>query len=448
MSDLLADLVSRLVHRARPGEEVEAYASRQTETDIRAYEGEVESLTSATTAGVGIRVVAQGRQGFAYAGSLDEDVLAEALEEARDNASFSSPEPWVGLPGPDGADPVHLDLWHEELASYPTAKKVETALELERQARSADKRVRQVQYTSWWDSRSETALASSLGVVGSDRSTACYLAVSAVAADGRGDQTGYGYSAARAPGGLVPAKAVGDAVHRSTRMLGAVKPRSAHLPVVFEPRMAAQLLGLMGSALSGEAVLKGTSLFADRLGEQVAAPVLTLVEDPTRPQAWGASAVDDEGLASRRTVLVERGKLLAYLYDSTSARRAGAVPTASAVRAGYKSAPGVGARAVSLEPGRLSPAEVMGQVGEGFMVQSMSGLHSGVNLVSGDFSVGAEGLLIRGGELAGPVREVTIASSIQRMLLGVAAVANDLEWLPSSAAGVTVAIAEMSMSGA
>jgi PmbA protein len=153
-------------------------------------------------------------------------------------------------------------------------------------------------------------------------------------------------------------------------------------------------------------------------------------------------------MACRRNILIEGGVLRGYLYDSTSARRAGTSSTASAVRAGYKSGPGVGARAVHLLPGAPGPDEVLARLGDGLLVQSLSGLHSGVNPVSGDFSVGAEGLLFRGGKLSSPVRELTIASSIQRMLLDVSIVGNDLQWLPSSAAGVTIGISEMSMSGA
>jgi PmbA protein len=444
----LLDLASRVAGWARHGEDIEAYVRRGTETDIRAYGGEVESLSSATSAGVGVRVVSGGRQGFAYAGSLDEEVLAETLGEARDNAAFVSPEAWVGLPGPDGQGPVPLNLWRDELAGYPTARKVSAALDLERAVRAGDPRVRQVESANWGDSWAEMALASSLGVQASNRSTACYLSAVAVAGEGAESQLGYGYSIGRGPSDLDPSKAAGDAVTRAVRLLGATKPRSAHLPVVFEPRVSAQLIGLLGSVLSGETVLKGISLFAERLGEAVAATGVTLVDDPTDPQAWRAASFDDEGLACRRNILIDAGVLRSYLYDSTSARRAGTSSTASAVRAGYKSAPGVGARAVHLLPGELGPDEVLAQLGDGLLVQSLSGLHSGVNPVSGVFSVGAEGLLFRGGELSSPVRELTIASSIQRMLQGVVTVGNDMQWLPSSAAGVTIAISEMSMSGA
>ncbi|HTW10625.1 MAG TPA: TldD/PmbA family protein [Acidimicrobiales bacterium] len=446
MSELLA-LAEKVVAWSRPGEQVEAYLSRATDTEIHVYQGEVESMSSAASAGAGVRVVSDGRQGFAYVGSLDEGAMAEALQEARDNASFASPEPWVGLAEPDKTLPAELDLWREELACLRTEHKVATAIDLERQVRGLDHRITQVEWSRWGDVSSETAVASSLGVRASERATACYLSVAAVASDGSGSKQGHGSTCGRSATDLDPSAAASEAVHRAVRLLGAGKPRSAHVPVVFEPRVTAQLLSLVASALSGERVLKGTSLFADRLGEQVASTGITLVDDPTNAQAWGASAWDDEGLAGRRNLMIEDGVLRSYLYDTTAARRAGTSSTANAIRAGYKSVPSVGARAVCLVPGALSPLEVMAEVGDGLLVQSLSGVHSGVNPVSGDFSVGAEGLLVQGGAPGAPVREVTIASNLQRMLQGVVAVGSDLEWRPSSAAGLTLAISEMSMSG-
>jgi len=180
----------------------------------------------------------------------------------------------------------------------------------------------------------------------------------------------------------------------------------------------------------------------------VSVPELTLVDDPTDPDAYSASRYDAEGLASRRNVLVESGVLQGFLYNTYAARRAGTTSTASAVRAGFKSGPGVGARALSVVPGSKSPDEILHSIGSGLLVQSISGVHSGVNPVSGDFSVGAEGMLFKDGVLSEPVREITIASTLQRMLLGIVAIGSDLERLPSTAAGLTIAIDDVSMSGA
>lgn len=447
MSELL-ELATRVVGWARDGEQVEAFVARGRETEVQVYSGEIESLSSAESAGIGIRVVNGPRQGFAYAGSLDPGVVEETLEEARDNAGFATDDEFVGLADPDGVAPVELDLWRDDLASFPTDQKVSLALELERAVRAGDSRIRQVQASEWGDAAVESAVATSTGIRATSRRTACYLSAYAVAGDGADTQTGGGYSVGRSPSDLDLSKAAADAVERATRLLGAVKPKSEHLTVVFEPRITATLLAILAGTLDGESVLKGRSLFANRLGEEVSVAGVTLVDDPTDPDAYGATPYDAEGLATRRNVLIEGGVLQRFLYNTYSGRRAGTASTASAVRGGFKTTPGTGARALTLVPGSLSPEQVLGQVGDGLMVQSVSGVHSGVNPVSGDFSVGAEGVLIRGGSLAGPVREITIASTLQRMLGGVVAIGDDLERLPSNAAGVTLAVSDISMSGA
>ena len=443
----LIQLAQRVVERARPGEQVEAYGVRARDTEVVVYDADVESLSSAASEGMGIRVVADHRQGFAHAGSLDEAVLAETLEEARDNASFATADEHLGLASPDGVAPVDLDLWRPELADLPTEAKVEMALELERRVKAGDARIRTVHSSEYGDAMAEVVVATSTGISATYRRSSCYISAYALAGDGDETQTGGGYSVGRSPADLDVDEAADDAVERATRLLGAKKPASARLPVVLDKRITTTLLSVLSGTLSGEAALKGRSLFANREGEQVAVPAVTLVDDPTIPDAYGAAAYDAEGLACRRNVLVDNGSLRGFLYNTYAGRRAGVASTASAVRAGFKSTPGIGCRALSLQPGTKSQAEILAEVGDGLLVQEVSGVHSGVNAISGDFSVGAEGLMIRGGALAEPVREVTIASTIQRMLLDVVAVGSDLEWLPGSAAGVTLAVGDMSMSG-
>ncbi len=443
----LAGIAGWVAGLARDGEQVEAYVARGRETEIRVFDGDVESLSSAESAGIGIRVVSGSRQGFAYAGSLDPGVVGDTLKEARDNASFVSEDPYLGLATPDGIEPASLELWREDLLDFPTEQKVRLALELERAVKAGDSRIRAVQAADWGDSAVESAIATSTGISAFSRRCSCYLSASAIAGDGDDTQTGGGYSVGRSPADLDVEVAAADAVTRATRLLGATRPSSAHLTVVLEPRITATLLAVLAGTLDGESVLKGRSLFADRLGEQVAFAGVTLVDDPTNPAAYSAVSYDAEGLATRRNVLIESGVLQKFLYNTYSARRAGTVSTGSAVRAGYAGAPGTGARALSLLPGSKTPEEVLGEVGEGLLVQSVSGIHSGVNPVSGDFSVGAEGVLLSGGALASPVREITIASTIQRMLSNVVAVGADLEYLPSSAAGLTLAISDVAMSG-
>jgi PmbA protein len=217
--------------------------------------------------------------------------------------------------------------------------------------------------------------------------------------------------------------------------------------VVLDPLVTRSFLGVLSSAFNGESMLKGRSLFLNRLGEQVGAPLVQLLDDPTDPRALGAAEFDGDGVPTRRNPLIVEGVLQRFLHNVYTGRRSGAGTTASATR-GLGSTPGVGIRALRLEPGSKSPDEILKTAGDALYVQSVSGLHSGTNPISGDFSVGAEGLLVRDGTLAEPVREVTIASTLQRMLLDVVEVGNDLTFLPGAVAGQTVLVGEMTMSGA
>jgi PmbA protein len=444
--DLLG-LARRVLEQANGDEEVEIYVAHGKETSIRVFEAEIEELTAAESAGVGVRVISGGKQGFSYVGALDESSATEALVEARDNARFATIDEHAGLASPDGFTPPVLDLWRDELISFPTDDKVALALELERRVRAGDARIRQVVSSDYIDGFGEMAIATTRGIEVTSRQTGCYLFVNAVAGDGDDTQTGFGYSVGRAPVELDLEAAARDAVDRATRLLGAKKPRSAKLIAVLDRRVTATLLGILASTLSGEEVAKGRSLFAGRVGEKVGIDELTLVDDPTNQLAYGASESDAEGLACRRNSLISGGELTGFLYDTHAARLAGTRSTGSAVRGGFRTTPGVGAQALCLEPGPHGQSEIIAQVGEGFLVQSITGVHSGVNPVSGDFSVGAEGLMIRGGELAEPVREVTIASTIQRMLQHIVAIGSDTEWLPDVSAGVTLAIDDIAMSG-
>ena len=446
MSELL-DIATRVAGWADDGEQVEAYVVHERETEVRAYEGEIESLSNAESQGIGVRVVVDGKQGYAYAGTLDEDALAETLNEARDNAVFAESDEFNGVAEPDGVSPAVLELFDERLASCSTDDKVALAIELERATRAADPRISGIESAEYIDTIYESAVATSTGIASVTRESGCYVSTYALADENGETQTGFGFSLGRQPGELDVTAAAADAAQRATRLLGAVKPPTARLTVVLDPWVTAQLLGIIGHTLTGEAVLKGRSLFADRMGEDVAMSAITLVDDATNPDAFTASMVDGEGLATRRTELIADGVLQGFMHNSYSGRRSGAASTGSAVRGGFKGAPGAGAQALALAPGSQTQAQLIAGIDDGFLVQDVAGLHSGVNPVSGDFSTGAEGLLIRNGELAEPIREVTIASTLQRLLHDVQAIGSDLEWLPMNAAGVSLVVADVTMSG-
>ena len=448
MSGDLFEIADLVIAGAKGDEQVEAYVTHSRETQVRVYEGEVEQLSVAEGMGVGVRVVRAGRQGFAYCGTFDAESVRAAVDDARDNAAFAEPDEWAGVAEPDGVEPADLDLWRDDLLDVPTDRKVAIAVELEHALRSVDPRITGVESCDYGDSAGEVVVATTSGIRRAARTTGCELVSYALADDEDGSsQTGFGFSVGRTFDELDVDAAAADAARRATRMLGAVKPKSAKLTVVLDPWVSAQLLGIVAGTLSAEEVVKGRSLFADRVGEQVAAASVTLVEDPTDPRSWNASPIDDEGLACRRVPLIQDGVLGGFVHSGWTARRMGTASTGSAMRGGFKTTPAAGCRSVSLVPGAAAPDDLIAGIDDGVLIQEVSGLHSGVNPVSGDVSTGAQGLRIRDGAVAEPLREFTLASTVQRLLHDVVAIGSDLTWLPMSAAGITLVITDVSISG-
>ncbi len=440
----LQSLADRIVAQAKSGEQIEAYVSRGGETSIRVYEGEVEHFVSAQSESVGIRVIRDGRTGYAYAGTLDESVLHEVLADARDNVQFGTPDEWAGLAEPDGVSIVKQELWNDALAAFPTERKIALAKELETLTLAADKRVR-CDDSNYDDAYGETAFATTTGIRAYGRENGCYVSVGTLADDGDETQTGFGFSVGRSPAEFDLPRAAREAADRATRLLGATKPQSKRTTVVLDPYVTAQFLRVLSSSFSGENVQKGRSFFADRMGEAVANPIITLIDDPTNPLAYSATELDGEGLAARRNVLIENGVLKTFLHSSYSARRGNTKSTGNAVRSG--GTPGVSCLAMQLTPGTATQDELIANVDDGVLIQMVQGLHSGVNPISGDFSTGASGLAITNGKVGAPVREFTIASTLQKMLLDVVAIGGDVEWLPMSATGVSLVIRDVTLSG-
>lgn len=443
----LLRLAERVIEAAKPGEQIEVALSQGQSTSVRVHGGAVESFTAAQNQAVGIRVLAEGRQGFASAGTLDESVLRSTLADARDNASYAEADSDAGLAEPDGVDAVEIDLWNDEVLATTNEAKIEMAIDLERRVRDADTRISGVRVSSYGDGAAAFALASTAGIRAASRATSASIGVQALAVDGERSQTGYASDGARKPGLLDIDSVARRAVSQAVDLIGATKPTTRKLDLVFDQRQAATILGLIASTLTGDRINKGRSPFANRLGEQVASPLLSLVDDPTDHRSLGADTHDGEGLACRRNPLIANGVLQGYLYDAYHGRRAGLASTGSAVR-GTRGLPTPGVQALSAEPGPDGDLdELIAGVDVGIFVFSLAGLHSGVNPVSGDFSVGVEGRMIRDGELAEPISECTIGSSLQRLLLDIKKVGSDQLFLPSGVSVPSLVVADVQMSG-
>ncbi len=445
--DELLHVAAGVVDQAKPNEEIEVACSFGRSTSVRVYDSELESLTTAENRAIGVRVLIDGREGFASAGTLDADVVATMLNEARDNAQFAEADPFVGIAQPDGVEAMEVDLWRDAVESTPNADKIAMALELERRVKSADERIGGVRVAAYGDSVGAFALASTAGIKATTRATSASISVQALAPDGDRTQSGGAYDGAREPAELDLDDVVDRAVSRTVDLLGSSQPKTTTLDLVLDPHQAATVLGLIAGTLTGDRVLKGRSPFVDRVDEAIAVPALSFLDDPTDPLSLGADSHDGEGLACRPVPLVTDGVLQGYLHDSYTGRRSGRGSTGSALR-GTRGLPSPGLHALAVRPGSGTFDELIAEVEEGLLVFSLAGLHSGVNAVSGDFSVGVEGRMIRNGQLAEPVNECTIASTLQRLLLDIKAVGGEVEHLPSGISTPPIVIGDVALSGA
>jgi PmbA protein len=428
--------------------DAEAWAEEATSRRIRVYEGEVESLSDAGGRGVGVRAFVNGRSGYAYGTDLSDEGIVQVAQAARAAADAADPDEHGGLPEEFGSTPVD-GLASPGLREWSTERKVELALEVERAAR-ARPGVTQVENAVYSDADGSVALANSRGFEGGYDATQAWAYASAFAGEGADLMTGMGVELGRDPGALDPERIGGEAAERALALVGARQPESRRCPVVLDAFVSASFIGFIGSMLSADAVQRGRSLFADREGDEIAGPALALADDGTDPDGPSSAPFDGEGSPTRRTPLIGDGRLHTFLFDVRTARKAGRTTTGNAGRGSYRSAPSVGTTNLVVEPGALDLEGLFGEAGEGLFVTDVAGLHSGVNPVSGTFSVGASGRLIEGGEAGAPVRELTIASDLVSMLQAVRQVGAQARWVPfgGSVKAPPILVAEMAVSGA
>jgi PmbA protein len=442
----LNDIVQRLAGQASGGEGVEAYAEQTTRTEINAFEGEIERLTSASSTGVGVRVVRDGRLGYAYTADLSQDGLRQCLDEARANLDVSTEDPGNVLAEAAAVEPLE-GIFEPRQVDVPPQRKVQLALDLEARTKAADPKVTKVESASYGDAVVQVAIASSAGVNGGFSVTRAWCYSTALATQDGQSQIGVGIDSGRSLEELDIEPVAAEAADRAVRLLGATKPRTRTVPVVFDRMAAPSVIGVLLAGLSAEAVQKRRSLFADKLGERVGAPGLELIDDGRLLDGPGAAPFDDEGVPTRRNVLLSDGVLQLFLHNTASAAREGATSTGNAARASFKSSPGISAHNVYFVPGDKDQAGLLAQAGEGLLVQDMTGVHSGANPITGDFSVGVSGLWFRNGELAEPVREATVAAGLLDILRGIVAVGSDLRWSTGSIGGSSLLIGEMTVAG-
>ena len=438
-------LAERVLQRARAAgaDQAEVLLQESTRFSARVRQGTVETLTEATARGLHLRVFLDQQVARASTSDLREETIAGLVNRAVERARLASQDPFSGLPDEFPALPSAegLALYDPAFESLSADEKINLARETERIGLALDPRVKNSGGAAFGTSSGQLWLANSRGFRGSYRATSCSLGLHLLGQEGSGNDqvSDYWYSAARHRENLDSAEQVArTTVERVRRHFGARKIATQEVPVVFEPMLAAELLSDLFGAITGEAVYLRRSFLADALEERVAAAGATIVDDGLLPAALGSRPFDGEGVASQRTVVVEKGVLRNYLCGSYSARKLGRKST------GNGTGNGESPSNFYLAAGEHTPEAIVKSVQRGLCVTRLLG--QGVNLVTGDYSRGAFGLWVESGELAYPVHEITISGNLRRMLEGVEMIGSDLEFRDQFAAP-TIKIATMTVAG-
>jgi len=441
--DLASDLLTKARHAG--ADQADALVVEGTDFSVSVRKGEVEELTNAGSKALGIRVFIGRRTATSYTSDFSAAALDQLVSDTVAMARVTGEDKAAGLPDESApAEEIDLGLHDPSPSELPTEQRIESARRAEATALAASPEITNSDGAEYGSGESSVVLANTLGFMGAYRTSSVSLSVVPVGERGGRMERDYWYTTGRGLSDLLSPEEVGRiAAERTLRRLGARKVPTAEVPVVFDPETAGQILGYLFSALSGYAVFRSSTFLKDRLGEVVASPLLTLIDDGRRPRGLGSRPFDGEGLPTRRNVPIERGVLRHFACDSYSARKIGARPTGNA-RRGIVGGPTVGAGNLYFEAGKTTPQEIIGTVESGLYVTDVIGF--GVDLVSGDYSQGAAGHWIEKGAFAHPVHEITIAGNLKDMLKDVDAVGTDLEFRGSTAAP-TIRVRKMTVSG-
>ncbi len=446
-----ADVVERAVARARQAgaAAADAVLVESDGLEARVRDREIDFVTQARERTLGIRAFVSGPNGLSTAITSTSDLAPGAVDamaaDAVALARSTAADPAAGLPtGGFATNLPDLALFDAADRGVTVETRIDAARRAEAAARAADPRIANSEGSSVSSGFRRVAYANSGGFAGSYESASHSLFCEPIARANGHMQRDYWMTVHRRLGGLEDPDVVGRrAAERAARRLGARRVPTCEAPVIFDALTARSLLSHLFGCVSGYAVYRQTSFLAARMNETIASDAVTVIDDGRLTGGLGSKPFDGEGQPTRRNLVVERGRLRSWLLDSYSARKLGLATTGNASR-GAASPPGVGPTNLWLEPGRGTLDELVADTGRGLLVTELIG--QGFNPVTGDYSRGASGFWIEGGELAYPVEEITIAGNLGAMLTGIDRVGGELLWL-GSMASPPVRIARMTIAG-
>jgi PmbA protein len=450
---IASDVVARALKAGATDAEAVVYEGDEFSALVRL--GQVETLKESGSRAIGLRVFLGQKVASTSSSDLSPDGLTHLVDGAIALARITSEDPFAGLPEPEDFGQLEGDqhLYFDDVNHMPPAERIEIARRTETAALAYDTRIQNSRGGDFDTATSHKIMLNSRGFVGEYRRSYCGFSVSPIAQDADGNmQRDYWYSNARTTTLLEDPESIGrEAARRAIERLGARRIPTQRATVVFGTELASSIIGTIFDAANGDSIYRNASFLSGMLGEQIAGENITVIDDGTlifdhdgkKIAGFGTRPFDSEGLPTRRTVIVERGILKNYVLNTYTARKLNMKSTGNASR-GLAGNPGIGAGNFFLEPGTLTPKELIADIKSGLFVTETMG--HGVNLVTGDYSHGASGLWIENGEFTYPVEEITIAGNLKDMYRNISAIGNDLLFRGASASP-TIRIEGMTIAG-
>ncbi|MFH1428372.1 MAG: TldD/PmbA family protein [Candidatus Margulisiibacteriota bacterium] len=429
-------------------DEAEVFASRTVSTRVNVRDQEVEELKQSEDAGFSIRVIKDKSLGFAFSSDMSAESLKTTVDKAIAAAGVTTPDEFnvIGRNAGGKTAPLEeLNIYDQQIPKLELTKKIEIAKQIEAVACGHEK-VAKTEVVSYSDHVYDIFLANTAGFCGGYQGTYCGGTAEVIAqAHGSSSEGGFGIDFSTAFSNLNPEMIGNEAARRAVQMLDAATIKTQTMEVVFSPLVAIDFLEVISPMVLADQVLKGKSLLCGREAQKIASDKITIIDDGILSGGAGSAPFDAEGVPTRRTVIVEDGVLKTFLFDEISAAKSKKQSTGNASRSSFMSLPSVGTNNIYFQAGKKSEEEIISGVDKGFYIARVMGLHT-ANPISGDFSLGASGLLIENGKLTTPVRGVVIAGNLLELLQKVTQVGNNLRFVLGTGAP-TIHFGELTVSG-
>jgi PmbA protein len=439
----VAEEVMNKAIKKRP-DAVEVYTVEESSAVIEIKEQEVDTFQSASSRGLALRVLLGKRMGFSYTSDLSHNAITTLIKEAFENALHNEEDMFISFAKKNGGTTI-AHLYDDKLKKVGEKEKIERGMKLERAAIQYDRRIKKVRHASYEDSEYSTVLINSNGVKSVYRDTVCSTSIMLVSEYGKNSETGWEFDYNRFYDSVKIDEVGIEAAKKAIGMLGAKRINTCHVPVILDPKVSSDFIGILSSSLSADSVQKGKSMLADKLNSIIASRIVNLVDDGTLEGGIGSAPVDGEGTPTMKTHLIEGGYLKGLLHNIYTANKGKTVSTGNGIRGGFKGLPGVGITNLYIEKGDISREDLMRGINKGVYITEAMGVHT-ANPISGDFSIGITGHWIENGEISFPVRGVVIAGNILDLFKNVEAIASDLRFF-GRIGSPSVKISEVVISG-